>query len=156
MAAAQTDAEAAVSRLEEFLDRVLRAQLSDVMQQRDATLDRASQCHHLRRMLDDFDELHKIEAAAEVSERSLQVDLGSRVFCEAHVTDASIVHTNIGAGIVVPLTRAEAHRFLVRKERMLKNDAQRLAKEALRVKYRTRLVMEAILRLQGGDGTRHQ
>ena len=75
---------------------------------------------------------------------ALKVDLGCFVFATAEVPDARVVHINIGCGVVVPMTHAEAHAFLLKKEALGKQEVQRLSKEMLRVKYRIRLVTETL------------
>jgi hypothetical protein len=145
-------------RLEAFLEDVLRAELDKVLAARDAVYDRASQCRKLQLLLADVDEL--IDGgglpaagpagpapAAHLRPMTTLVDLGNHFFAKCEVADTSVVSVNIGCGVVLPMTRDEARQFLVTKERLLRSDGDRLTKEALRVKYRMRLVMEAIARI---------
>ncbi|CBH18317.1 hypothetical protein, conserved [Trypanosoma brucei gambiense DAL972] len=77
----------------------------------------------------------------------IMVDLGNHFFVQCTVADASRMWVNLGCGVVLPMFRDEALAFLQRRERLLRERAARLSKEALRIKYRMRLVMEAITRL---------
>jgi prefoldin subunit 5 len=140
----------------------LKHELDKAMERRDAAYTRASQCHLLRRTLRDMVQLHEFEsnqsgttpgasvgsaALASSFGATIQVDLGCSCYVQVEVPDASVVLINIGCGVIVPMNHAEANQFLVSKEALLKQDVQRLTKEILRLKYRIRLVIEAISRL---------
>ncbi|KAG5485518.1 hypothetical protein LSCM1_07604 [Leishmania martiniquensis] len=75
------------------------------------------------------------------------VDLGSHFYTQGVVPDASVVCMSIGCGIVLPMTRDEARAFLRKKESVARRMILSTSKEALRIKYRIRLVTEAIARL---------
>ncbi|PWU82968.1 hypothetical protein C4B63_442g4 [Trypanosoma cruzi] len=77
----------------------------------------------------------------------IMVDIGNYFFVQCSVKDGSQVWVNLGCGVVLPMSTAEADVFLQKKEKLLRERAARLSKEALRIKYRIRLVMEAISQL---------
>ncbi|KEG08422.1 protein UXT [Trypanosoma grayi] len=154
-------------RLEHFLDNVLRQSLAKVLQKRDVVYEMASQCCQLR---DLFEEMRALSAThsfikdggspssppaapvaappGEVPQRNqIMVDIGNHFFVQCTIADASRVLVNLGCGVVLPMSTAEACEFLHKKERLLRERAARLSKEALRITYRIRLVMEAITRL---------
>ena len=72
-------------------------------------------------------------------------------FMTAEVTNPAIVHINIGCGIVCPMTHEEATLFLKKREQLYRDASQRLSRESLRIRFRIRLVMEAITRLEDGE-----
>ncbi|KAG8346623.1 putative Prefoldin subunit [Trypanosoma vivax] len=87
-------------------------------------------------------------AASDATQRNhIMVDLGNNFFVQCTIPDASRVLVNVGCGIILPMSTAEAEVFLKKRERLLRERAGTLSKEALRIKYRMRLVMEAITRL---------
>lgn len=131
-------------RLENFLDTVLRKDLDKVLRERDALFDMASSCVQLRELLVSMTRL----SPSQDDGNRILVDLGHHFYMQAQVSDPSIVHINIGCGVVVPMNHDEAGKFLVKKERHLTEMAQLKTKETLRVKFRMRLVMEAISRIQ--------
>jgi hypothetical protein len=168
-----------MARLEHYLDVILKGELKAAMARRDEAYDRASQCHRLRRFLKDLVQIHELEyavanpqaAAAAAAQpkkaayetnnecdrmlehpltTSLRIDLGCHCYAAAEVPDARVVHINIGCGVVVPMTHEEAHRFLLKREQLCKNEVTRLNKEILRTKYRIRIVMESLRRLHEG------
>eukprot|EP00744_Colponema_vietnamica_P018768 GILI01026504.1.p1 GENE.GILI01026504.1~~GILI01026504.1.p1 ORF type:complete len:280 (+),score=62.20 GILI01026504.1:70-909(+) len=66
----------------------------------------------------------------------------------ADVPNPSLIHINIGCGVIAPMTHEEANAFLKKKEQLYRDQSQRLSRESLRVRFRIRLVMEAITRIQ--------
>lgn len=81
------------------------------------------------------------------------VDLGCHVYCRCVVRDDQPILIHVGLDVYVPMTRAEAMRFLVKKEGSRRAMADLCTKEALRVKFRIRLVLEALHRLSGGTAS---
>ncbi|KPI88421.1 hypothetical protein ABL78_2486 [Leptomonas seymouri] len=75
------------------------------------------------------------------------VDLGNMFYTPGVVRDASVVYMNIGCGVVLPMSPEEARAFLSKKEAVVRAMATNKSQEALRLKYRIRLVSEAIARL---------
>lgn len=155
----------ATLRLETFLDSVLRKNLEEALLQRDEVLTMASSCTHLRQTLSSLRMLANPSPPAapvggagtgsstDVVESSLPpatmlVDIGHRFFMEAEVKNPAIVHVNIGCGVVLPMQHLEAESFLAQKEKLLADRAKSKTQEILRIKFRMRLVMEAISRLQ--------
>lgn len=76
------------------------------------------------------------------------LDLGCHFFTEVEIPNPAVVCINMGCGVVCPMSHEEAKRFLVKKERLLRDESVALSKEVLRVRFRMRLVMEAINRLE--------
>ncbi|ORC85938.1 protein UXT [Trypanosoma theileri] len=162
-------------RLEHFLDTVLRQSLDKVLQERDTVNTMASQCIQLRELFEEMRALSSThsfitnKSSSSLSSSSnagvntnnttnttnssvpqrnhIMVDIGNHFFVQCTVHDASQVWVNLGCGVVLPMSTAEANVFLQKKEKMLRERAARLSKEALRLKYRIRLVMEAITQL---------
>lgn len=75
------------------------------------------------------------------------VDLGHHFYTPAIVRDAETIYLHLGCGVVLPMPTDDAGRFLSRKESVVRRMILSKSKEALRVKYRIRLVKEAIARL---------
>ncbi|KAL7700535.1 hypothetical protein NQL31_006205 [Lotmaria passim] len=75
------------------------------------------------------------------------VDLGNHFYTQSVVKDASVVYVNIGCGVILPLSQEETRAFLQKKERVVREMILSKSKEALRIKYRIRVVSEAIARL---------
>ncbi|GET86335.1 hypothetical protein, conserved [Leishmania tarentolae] len=75
------------------------------------------------------------------------VDLGNHFYTQGVVKDASVLYMNIGCGVVLPMSLDEARDFLQKKESVVRRMIMNKSKEALRIKYRIRLVTEAIARL---------
>lgn len=161
----------ATLRLETFLDSVLRKSLEEALIQRDEILTMASSCTHLRQTLKALRDVHAPLASSEVVGASststtaassttnetlnvalpptmMLVDIGHRFFMQAHVKQPSLVHVNVGCGVVLPMNHSEAEGFLEKKEKLLAERSKRKTQDILRIKFRMRLVMEAITRLQ--------
>ena len=154
-------------RLEHFLETVLRKELHDVLLRREDTSNIIAQCRQVRDLIDSIEALGKSDTATPPSPSSassssmaagkskdknkfsttLLSNIGNHFYMECKVPDASMIHINIGCGIVLPMPLSDAKVFLVKKEALLTETGQRLTRESLRVRFRMRLVMEAISRL---------
>ncbi|EAN88120.1 hypothetical protein C3747_46g29 [Trypanosoma cruzi] len=160
-----------MARLEHFLDAVLRQSLEKVLRERDTVYTMASECCQLRELFQEMRALssthsfitdgdapslpatiaagggEKEEEEKRPQRNQIMVDIGNYFFVQCSVKDGSQVWVNLGCGVVLPMSTAEADVFLQKKEKLLRERAARLSKEALRIKYRIRLVMEAISQL---------
>jgi prefoldin subunit 5 len=80
-------------------------------------------------------------------EVQMLTDLGCHFYAPCTLSDPTTVNVNVGCGVFVAMDHEEASRFLVKKENMLKEKAFTLTKEAVRLRYRIRVVLEALARL---------
>ena len=144
--------ETKTTQLEHYLDSVLRASLQKVLLERDALYQKASQCDQLRQLLQSTSVLSRDVLSSDNSTPQLPhqtlVDLGHHCYMKANIKSMQTLHVNLGAGVVVPLSREETLAFLTKKEALLVREAEGKTKESLRVRYRIRLVMEALNRMQ--------
>ena len=90
---------------------------------------------------------HSSTSSRDPEPTSMLLDLGCHFFTEAEIPNPAVVYINVGCGVVCPMSHTEAKKFLVKKERLLRDESVSLSKEVLRVRFRMRLVMEAINRL---------
>ncbi len=82
-------------------------------------------------------------------------DLGCKVYARAQLLDPrGVIHMNVGCGVIVAMTIAEALEHSKKAEALHRKRADELTKRALHAKYKQRLVMEAIMRLQDIDISR--
>ena len=149
-----------VVRLEHFLDHVLRKDLNVALEKRDSLYGVASQCTQLKRTLQEMSLLHlatnppRTEAVAANDVPSprnklkVLVDIGCHFRMEAQLRDPERIFLNVGCGVLVDMATTGAATFLVKKERLMMVLAQKQTEEANRVRFRIRLVMEAVTRLQ--------
>ncbi|EPY21051.1 protein UXT [Strigomonas culicis] len=87
----------------------------------------------------------KKKAAA--NKASLLVNLGNHFYIPAVVKDATTVYVNIGCGVVLAMSTDEAESFLEKREKQLREKSAWKTRESLKLKYRIKLVTEAIARL---------
>jgi hypothetical protein len=78
----------------------------------------------------------------------LMHDLGCRIYATATAVDPRVVHVNIGCGVVVAYTVEEALAQVAVMERTLRRECDDATAKVLKLKFRQRLVTEAIMRLQ--------
>lgn len=142
--------ETRTTQLEHYLDSVLRASLQKVLLERDALYSKASQCDQLRQLLHSTTKLSRDTSDSESTRlpHQMLVDLGHHTYMKANIPSMSTIHVNIGGGVVVPMSQTETLQFLDKKEALLIQQAEEKTKESLRVRYRIRLVMEALNRMQ--------
>eukprot|EP00758_Cryptobia_borreli_P015979 Tbor_TRINITY_DN6068_c2_g4::TRINITY_DN6068_c2_g4_i1::g.10714::m.10714 len=79
----------------------------------------------------------------------MMVDIGQHFYMRAEIPNPAVVWINVGCGVICPMTHQEAKVVLKKKEGLFRNQSASLTKEILRVRFRMRLVKEAICRLQG-------
>lgn len=130
-----------MARLEHFLDAVLKQSLQEAMERRGRYMDLIAQCTQLRHLLAEMD------ALAPGSFSELLVNLGHHVYAAATVPRRDTLWVHIGCGVVVEMSREEALRHLGRREAVARAALDRQNRHVLRLKYRIRLVTEALRRL---------
>ncbi|XP_078065057.1 protein UXT [Mustelus asterias] len=82
-------------------------------------------------------------------ELKTEVDLGCNFYVQAKVPDSSMIYVSVGYGFFVELTFPEALRFIERKSLQLTESAEKLSKDAAKIKGHIRMVLEALYELQG-------
>lgn len=140
-----------VTRLEHFLEVVLRKDLDKALRERDALFQRVADCTHFRTTIQELRNLSQDGSGESNSGAKILVDVGCNFFMKCKVVDTSTVLVNIGCGVVLPMACSEADVFLMKKERLLKEMAAAKTRESLRLRFRIRLVMEAITRLEAAQ-----
>ena len=75
-------------------------------------------------------------------------DVGCKFFVQARLLEPRVVHVNIGSGVVVAMTVPEALAHSAKAEASYRARGEQLTRDAHGAKYKMRLVMEAIMRLQ--------
>lgn len=139
---------AAVARLEYFLDAVLKQELHGAMSSRDRFIDLVAQCTQLQGLLMEMTALAKPAAGgAARSQNKILVNLGNHFYTSASVVDNRTIWLNIGCGVVIERTREEAVSHLKKRESIARAGLHAQNVEILRLKFRIRLVTEAIRRL---------
>ncbi|XP_067408408.1 protein UXT [Emydura macquarii macquarii] len=131
-----------VPRYEAFVSDVLRRDLWQVLQQREAVEEKIAQLLWLKTV---------IERLQEAGGRAVQtqVDLGYNFFVSADVPDTSMIFVALGYGFYAELTLPEALRFVERKTRLLTELSESLTKDSARIKANIRMVLEGLRELQG-------
>lgn len=156
-----------MARLENFLDAVLNPLLCEEMQKRETAIQLAAQCTQLRVLFDEMkalsrsssdgsDSMMKNQSSSiktskplppEPQRNHILVNLGNHFYTSALVKDARTIWLNIGAGVVLQMPIDDAKAHLVKRERIARESLERQNQQILRLKFRIRLVTEAIKRL---------
>lgn len=138
-----------IRRLQNLLDVVLRREFEDIMRSRDALYNKVSEQVQFQKLLkQDLRLADQPAADAPDAPRTIMHDLGCKFFVQCQLLDPRVVHVNVGCGVIVAMTIPEALAHSKRAETSLRSRSDKLTKQALNAKYKQRLVMEAIMRLQ--------
>lgn len=153
---------AGMARLEHFLDAVLKQTLQQEMAKRDRFIDLAAQCNQLQGLCEEMRTLSSSSlipvqrtastnaASATASPRQknkVLVNLGNHFYTPATIRNTNVICLNIGCGVVLEMPTEDAVKHLKKREKLAKEALERQNVQILRLKYRIRLVTEAIRRL---------
>lgn len=154
-----------MTRLEHFLEVVLKPLLHDEMRKREGAIQLAAQCTQLRVLCDEMKALSGVRSTdntvtkesamikiskplpAAPQRNHILVNLGNHFYTSALVKDAGTIWLNIGAGVILEMMIDQAKDHLVKREKLARESLERQNQQILRLKFRIRLVTEAIRRL---------
>jgi prefoldin subunit 5 len=142
-----------IRRLQHMLDVVLKHEYEDLVVRRDAVFNKVSQQVQFQKLIEV--DLGLTSFAGQQQPKEVLHDLGCKVYARAQLLDPrGVIHMNVGCGVIVAMTIAEALEHSKKAEALHRKRADELTKRALHAKYKQRLVMEAIMRLQDIDISR--
>lgn len=153
-----------MTRLEHFLDAVLKPLLHEEMSKRDGAIQLAAECNQLCVLFSEMKTLSGIDNASGTADPSalirtskslpprpqrnhILVNLGNHFYTSALVKDAKSVWLNVGCGVVLEMSVDAAKVHLRKREKLARDSLERQNQQILRLKFRIRLVTEAIKRL---------
>lgn len=157
-------AHSSMTRLEHFLDAVLKPLLQEEMCKRDGAVQLAAECNQLCVLFSEMKTLSGIDnVSAPVNPSAfirtskplpprpqrnhILVNLGNHFYTSALVKDAGSVWLNVGCGVVLEMSTDAAKVHLSKREKLARDSLERQNQKILRLKFRIRLVTEAIKRL---------
>ncbi|CAN2389214.1 Prefoldin subunit [Pristimantis euphronides] len=130
-----------VLRYEAFVTDTLQKDLRRVLESRDSVYEKISQYLQLKNVIERLQEMDS-------GPLHTQVDLGCNVYVNAEVPDSSMIFVALGFGFFAELTLDEAVKFIEKKNKMLTEISENLAKDASNIKAHIRLVLEGLWELQ--------
>ncbi|KAJ1510165.1 hypothetical protein HMI55_007100 [Coelomomyces lativittatus] len=133
-----------VENLEQIV-HTLQIQNTDVLMRRDRCYDTIASHTHLRNLLDTLPRL-TVEGRTTVLS-----PLGGDFYAECDLVDLNTIFLNLGCGVVVPMTPKEVLVYLDRKDKLLKAQVDQLTRSSIQLRYRRRLVLEALSRCLPGS-----
>eukprot|EP00038_Savillea_parva_P021463 m.34882 g.34882 ORF g.34882 m.34882 type:complete len:169 (-) comp5200_c0_seq1:51-557(-) len=134
-----------VQQYEYFLNEKLRTDLRKVLERRDAVYTDIAEYSKLATVIKTIkDTLPKLEDG----KLQAQVDLGSNFFCQAEVSDPTMICVSIGYGFFVEMTLDEATDFIDRRIPLLEGRAADMSTTAAAIKARIKVVLEGLRELQ--------
>ncbi len=148
-----------IRRLQYVLDVILREEYENILVKRDEIYDKVSQHVQLQKLIrDDLkltssrnqnDNNDNNNDDSEGEQRTVLHDVGCNMFVQAKLLEPKkVIHVNIGCGVIVAMTIDEALKFSKKAEDTYRMRGEKLTRDSLNAKYKMRLVMEAIMRLQ--------
>ena len=133
-----------MAKYEEFLNDVLKKDLKTLLDQRDAVYQDIA--HHLELR----NTIHTLEKAqADKKPLKTKVDLGCNFYCSAKVDDPSRIFVKIRFGFFLEMTLPEALEHISRRVTSLEDSAKTLGQDAVAVRAKIDMVLEALRELQG-------
>lgn len=178
-ASPQYDNDTKILLLEKFLDEVLKKNYEKVYAEREKYINRKAQYNQLAMLINEMKALNakhsfitdgkrsdESKAEPKTRESKVLVDLGNHFYTEAVVkldtsdgagsasSAQNLIHMNIGCGVVLPMTLAEAEVFL-KKTKGLDAIIENKTREMLRLRYRIRITAEVIANLHQSQTGMH-
>jgi prefoldin alpha subunit len=90
---------------------------------------------------------HTVAVQNQQQELKSKVELGSGVFCRAHVPDTTRIYISIGLGFHLEATLEEAHKVIQLKLETLQGQVDKCVDKAARIKANLKFVAQAIREL---------
>ncbi|XP_062504903.1 protein UXT-like [Corticium candelabrum] len=128
-----------VLEYEAFVNEILKRDLKNVYDQRDAIYGEIADYYQLRTTLENI---------KGCSELKTQVDLGCNFYVQANIPSASHVFVAVGFGFFVEMDHNEALMFIDKKTSHLQRQSDTLTERAAEIKGRIKLVLEGLRELQ--------
>ncbi|XP_026188570.1 protein UXT [Mastacembelus armatus] len=139
---ANASVEEKVLQYENFINEVLRRDLRNVLEQRDAVYEKISQYLQLKNTIQSLQE-------SDSEQLKTDVDLGCNFYVQAEVDDSSRICVAVGYGFFVEMNHDEALRFIDKKTSQLTAFTEQLTKDSAKIKANIRMVLEGLRELQG-------
>eukprot|EP00744_Colponema_vietnamica_P023781 GILI01034517.1.p1 GENE.GILI01034517.1~~GILI01034517.1.p1 ORF type:complete len:164 (-),score=29.71 GILI01034517.1:110-571(-) len=135
-----------IHEMEKFIDEKLKADLKNVLDDRDKLYEELSQYLQLR------SEIEMIKDN-KLSSMKTMTNLGSDFFVEAEIPDTSRIFVRIGFGFHVEFTLDEALAFIEQREKFLNQKAESLTQKSAEIKAHIKVFLEAIAELMNLPAT---
>jgi len=133
-----------ITKYEEFLNDSLKKDLKKLLEQRDEVFQEIG--HHLELR----NTIHTLKKAkADNKPLKTKVDLGCNLYCSAKVDNPSRLFVKIGFGFYLEMTHAETLQYIVRRVASLEARSEALGRDAVAVRAKIDMVLEALRELQG-------
>ena len=134
-----------VTKYETFLNEKLRPDLKACLEDRDKIYSEIAEFSSLKKSIE------ALESADLPAEQSLKtkVDLGQNFYVKARVKNHKKVFVDIGFGMFLEMSYAEALEFIEKKNRFLQDKADNLTQESVKIKASIKLVLHGLREIQG-------
>ncbi|XP_020913724.1 protein UXT homolog [Exaiptasia diaphana] len=134
-----------VLQYEEFIDKRLKKDLEAVYKAKEDLYNKINE--HLQ-LKSTIIQIKKSRSLGEKNDLKTMVDLGNNFFCQARVPDTSMIFVAVGYGFYVQFSLDEALAFIEKKCILLNNSADKLNKEAAKIKAHIKTVLGGLQELQ--------
>lgn len=130
-----------VLRYEAFINDVLKEDLKEVHSQADKKNTEISEWIQLKTILNTLNENEMINGF------KTKMDIGTNVYVQVNIPDASKILINVGFGIYVEYTINEALKLIEKRVSLLNREIEILKKNSAHIKARIKLVLHGIQEL---------
>lgn len=134
-----------VLQYEEFIDKRLAKDLEAVYKAKEELYTKINE--HLQ-LKSTIIQIKKSRSVDESKDMKTMLDLGNNFFCQARIPDTSMIYVAVGYGFYVQFTLDEALAFIEKKCTLLNNSADKLNKEAAKIKAHIKTVLGGLQELQ--------
>nr|XP_011427760.2 protein UXT homolog [Crassostrea gigas] len=135
-----------VVQYEQFLNERLKADLSQVIEQRDRLYGEVAEYLQLKTVIEKIKESNFKSDGLKT-----KVDLGCNFYVQANVPDASMIYVKVGFGFFLEMTHDEALAFIEKKVAMINSKIEVLTKDAAKIKAHIKLVLQGLQEIQNLD-----
>jgi len=129
-----------ITHYEAFINDKLKADLQNVLNQRESVYDELSKYLSLRNTILVIKESNQ-------KEMETMINLGHEFFVHAKVPDTSAILVEVGLGFVVEFSHDEALAFITLKEQQLNEKSKKLTDDAMSIKAHIKVMLHGLSEL---------
>lgn len=141
----EDDTRAKIEQYEAFVDKRLKPDLVAAIAQRDKVLEQ-------QKIYSDLAKNIKLLQEQKMTKMRTMINLGSEVYAQAEVPDATRLFVDIGLGFHAEFTLDEALEFISAKDKVLSNQVNQQTAQVANIKAQIKLVVEGIRELMNLTG----
>jgi len=130
-----------ITSFEKHVNLKLRPKIRKLQIYRDKVIEEQSEYRRL------FETMEKFLSSGRKGKMKTKADLGNYFYCDAEIDNCELLAVNLGHGVFVELSQAEARDYCKKKEKLLEEKVKALTEEICDAKAEIKFVLEGVREL---------